>query len=233
MLATLLISLSGAVAVLTLLDLFMSNAQKTWLSNVVTKAWDVLDEAKSWSFTDWLKQPRARWWLAISLGVIMASYQIFMAQLLEADKARGMGAAENALGDFLVGALTAIVVVFLSRLIFARLLNLSWGRLAVILFCALAATVLITVCIEFLFKAEPGSFFILGGVGLIMALFPILIVLFCVLTIILSIAVAYIASAILYVGEFVVRRIAEYPKGPILALSALFGGIIALIKAFG
>jgi hypothetical protein len=43
----------------------------------------------------------------------------------------------------------------------------------------------------------------------------------------------YIARVILYAGEFVVRRIAEYPKGPVLGLSALIGGIAAVFKAFG
>jgi hypothetical protein len=58
MLATLLIWLSGAVAVLALLDLFLSKTQKAWLSNAVIKAWSILDEAKEWSFTDWLKMPK-------------------------------------------------------------------------------------------------------------------------------------------------------------------------------
>lgn len=45
-------------------------------------------------------------------------------------------------------------------------------------------------------------------------------------------ALAYFISMALYVGEFIVRRIAEYPKGPVLAVSAFFGGIVALFKAF-
>jgi hypothetical protein len=57
MLATLLIWLSVAVALLALADLFLSQAQKTWLSNALIKTWSVLDEAKSWSFADWLKKP--------------------------------------------------------------------------------------------------------------------------------------------------------------------------------
>jgi len=61
---------------------------------------------------------------------------------------------------------------------------------------------------------------------------PIALVLLCVLAIFLSLAMAYVASAILSVGEFIVRRIAEYPKGPVLAVSAFFGGIVALIKAW-
>ena len=43
---------------------------------------------------------------------------------------------------------------------------------------------------------------------------------------------AYLLSPILFISEFVVRRIAEYPKGPLLALSAFFGAVAALLKSF-
>jgi hypothetical protein len=42
----------------------------------------------------------------------------------------------------------------------------------------------------------------------------------------------YLGSLILVVAEFTMRRIAEYPKGPILAGSVALGSITALIKAF-
>ena len=41
----------------------------------------------------------------------------------------------------------------------------------------------------------------------------------------------YAFSIILFVLEFIVRRIAEYPKGPILAASVLVGGIFVFVKA--
>ena len=73
MLATSLIWLSVAVAALALLDLFLSKAQKTRLSNVVIKIWNGLDEAKGWSFANWAQKPAAKWWLAVSLGFICAA----------------------------------------------------------------------------------------------------------------------------------------------------------------
>jgi hypothetical protein len=235
MLATLLISLSGGVAVLTLADLFLSNTQKTWLSNAVIKAWSVLDEAKGWSLTDWLKQPRARWWLAISVGLFMAAYYILMTHhtgrtLHELLVVLPEDAAVLDFFLYLLGAtLIGTFIVFVSLPIFARLLNVSRGRLAIILLCSLAAVYLIAFFADFALEDEQPWLFLLGTFGLIIALIFVL----CVLMIFVSIAVAYIASAVLFVGEFVVRRIAEYPKGPVLALSAFFGGIVALIKAFG
>jgi hypothetical protein len=50
---------------------------------------------------------------------------------------------------------------------------------------------------------------------------------------VLPLLFAYAAMAVLFVVELVVRRIAEYPKGPILALSAACGGIAAALKFFG
>jgi hypothetical protein len=76
MLAMLLIWICAAVAVLKLVDLFLSPAQKTWLSNAVIKTWNVLDEAKAWSFADWLKRPRAIWWLAVSLTLLSMCFQL-------------------------------------------------------------------------------------------------------------------------------------------------------------
>jgi membrane protein implicated in regulation of membrane protease activity len=43
--------------------------------------------------------------------------------------------------------------------------------------------------------------------------------------------VIYAGSLLLFVVELTVRRIAEYPKGPVLAAGALVGMLGALIKA--
>ena len=59
-----------------------------------------------------------------------------------------------------------------------------------------------------------------------LAFFPIL------LTILIVIGILVI-KAVLYLSEFTMRRIAESPKGPILAISALAGGIAAVVKVFG
>src|SRR5215510_8281325 len=76
MLGTLLIWLSVAVAILAIVDLFLSDSQKAWLSNAVIKTWNILDEGKGWSFADWLKRPRAKWWLALSLGLLLGGDQL-------------------------------------------------------------------------------------------------------------------------------------------------------------
>jgi hypothetical protein len=232
MLATLLIWLFAAVAVLKLLDLFLSPAQKTWLSNAVIETWNVLDEAKAWSFADWLKRPRAIWWLAASLTLLSMSFQLWLERARE--KLPAGYISSGPLQTLLNTAFIGIIVLLMARLIFARLLRFTSmiqlsGRLLVILICVGIALPLLGTFIDKLIFSEHGTV----AVILIFMIAPVAITLLCVLAVFLSMAMAYLASAILYIGEFVVRRIAEYPKGPVLALSTFFGGVVALIKAFG
>jgi hypothetical protein len=230
-LALLLIWLCAAVAVLKLLDLFLSPAQKTWLSNAVIKAWNVLDEAKAWSFADWLKRPRSIWWLAVSLTLLSICFQLWLERTRETLPADYI--PSGPLQMFLNTAFIGIIVLLMARLIFARLLRFTSmtqlsGRLFIILIFVGIVYALLGISIEKLIEEN-------SSVALILMLVfaPVTIALLCVLAVFLSMAMVYLASAILYVGEFVVRRIAEYPKGPVLALSTLLGGVVALIKAFG
>jgi hypothetical protein len=246
MLATLIIWLSVTVAVLALIDLFLSKAQKTWLSNAMVKVWNCLDEAQGWSFADWLKEPRAKWWFAITLGLafgISEAYFVFAwNDLIDEFRAR-RGKEPLALGvrgRLFAAAFTLawfwIFIFYLTRPIFAWLLQFSSARhlsakVVISFLGASAALYLSTFFLDDLllwsgvYHAIARILF--GLVGLLSLLC------LCAATIFLSIGMAYVVSALLYVGEFLVRSIAEYPKGPVLALSALFGGIAALLKAFG
>lgn len=120
MLATLLIWLSVAVAVLTLLDLFLSKAQKDWLSNAVLKLWIILDEARGWSFADWLKQPRATWWLAVSLGLFTGTsiVWLFGPQFSELDLAHVGLSVSIALSVCVV--ITLLTIYFFKQLLDSR-----------------------------------------------------------------------------------------------------------------
>src|SRR5262249_21259032 len=217
MLGTLLIWLSVAVAILAIVDLFLSDSQKAWLSNAVIKTWNILDEAKGWSFTDWLKEPRAAWWLAMALPLLLGLVFSAIGNWMVAVERAGQLAQAN---DYLMTddywiwmtvafplmiALSCFIFAFLTQRIFAWLLKLgSLRRLAKIY-----------------------------AITCLFLTLPLTLLIFCLLTIFAARGLAYLASGIFYTGEFIVRRIAEYPKGPVLALSALCGGIVALIKAFG
>jgi hypothetical protein len=241
MLATLLIWLSAAVAILAIVDLFLSASQKTWLSNAVIKTWNILDEAKGWSFADWIKESRATWWLAVGLGLLLGllsalsswlNKDIWEATRTSDDNWIWVVALTSALICFIF-----FIFAFLTRRIFAWLLK-SGSVLRI------AKTTAVTCVLCFLTWVLIGAIAGLSDFSLppwldvaihilLLLTLPLVLLVYCGLTIFVARGLAYLASAIFYVGEFTVRRIAEYPKGPVLALSALFGGIVALIKAFG
>jgi hypothetical protein len=242
MLGTLVIALSAAVAVLALLDFFLSKAQKEWLSNAVIRMWSILDEARGWSFSDWVKQPRARWWLALSLGIfptLLISQSEFLINRF-VDKST---ATPKLNWIDIVAHITAFMIAvpllfLLAWSLLAWLLQRRKLNLAVILLAASVGYLVVVVFMMLIHGYFTGEGFgpvrhpVLIWVQTLAAL-PFLLAFLCALLVLLSIGVAYVASATLYVAEFVVRRIAEYPKGPVLALSALLGGVAALIKAFG
>jgi hypothetical protein len=42
-----------------------------------------------------------------------------------------------------------------------------------------------------------------------------------------------VASAFIFVAEFVMRKLAEYPKGAIVAIALILAALVALLKAVG
>jgi hypothetical protein len=249
MLATIFIWLSVAVIALKLADIFLSKAQKEWLSNGVVRFWNILDECKGWSFADWLKKPQAKLWFAITLGlgiavvngytyIVDADYPFNQWKVQIEGAQRTVGGGRTGLLNFFVavlyGVLAFVVTLYFVRPIFAKLLEFRSAthlsvRLVIILVGSWTIYLLLSIVRHELVR---GGWWYTGvALWYLAGLIAILNV--CAATIFISIAMAYVASGTLYVGEFVVRRIAEYPKGPVLALSALIGGIAAVIKAFG
>ena len=135
----------------------------------------------------------------------------------------------------------AIFTTLISRPVIARLLRFNsgrifWLKLGLLSLCVLGCIlpILFGLFNPYLINRQSDSLFdtVLGFALLFLS--TLLSIFFaCILAILMARVVAYAGAILLFVGEFVVRRIAEYPKGQILAVSAFFGGIIALIKAFG
>jgi hypothetical protein len=236
MLATTVLWLVAAVAVLKLIDLLLSEQQKTWLSTAVKQASKVLDDAKKWSFFNWLmKTSPNKWWEGLGLFVfaLLASYSIFLVSysmyhfLVHGDfNFHFHQALQLWYGAPLIVFLT--IGIFVGRTVE---LDSTLVRILAILSVAGAFGGLIVAGFSQYISTSAFSLSesdVLIAIGIFVG-YPALIV----LPVWVALGLAYIASAILYVGEFIVRRIAEYPKGPVLALSAFIGAIVALIKAFG
>jgi hypothetical protein len=238
MLATIVFYFSAAVAILALLDLFLSDSQKVALSNTVVGAWSLLDEARGWSFADWLNQRRAKWWLAIGPGVFSAGSMVFYyRRLFELRRTiEGIPQPEPPLFGYIMSVwIVFILITLVSRPIIAHVLKLNsgkhfWLKLWLLLLGSVALyDAALFGLLDPLKDKVSDSIFTLA----IFALLPLSFLALSIMAIFMAWVVAYAATIMLFVGEFVVRRIAEYPKGPILALSALLGGIIALVKSLG
>jgi hypothetical protein len=53
------------------------------------------------------------------------------------------------------------------------------------------------------------------------------------LPIAIALIIIYVASAFIFVAEFVMRKLAEYPKGAIVAIALILAALVALLKAVG
>jgi hypothetical protein len=236
MLTSVLLSLSVAVALLSILDFCLSATQKKRVEDFVVKVWNILDEAKGWSFSDWLKNPRASWWFAISFALLLAAYQLWMMNYIWALQRR---AHINEFANdspyklwfisLFVAAIAFAFFTFVARPIFAWLLKFNKPLVYVFLAAGAAYALAFFTLVHYdksdTFQGVALSFYIIIG-------FPSGLLLLVTLFIGFARSLAYAATVILFVGEFLVRRIAEYRKGPIIALSVLFGIVVALIKAF-
>jgi hypothetical protein len=192
MLGTLLIWLSVAVAILAIVDLFLSDSQKAWLSNAVIKTWNILDEAKGWSFADWIKKPRATWWLAVGLGLLLGSFLGIVNWLTELYLGR---ADDNwswvvAVGYPLTTALILFIFSFLTRRIFAWLLKFgSLLRIAKILTVVYFVSVLIMTLIMIAIfsigesSESPAQWIWLAILFLFLLILPLGLLTWCGLTI--------------------------------------------------
>jgi hypothetical protein len=73
--------------------------------------------------------------------------------------------------------------------------------------------------------------YIIEGLGLLISLVALLPV-YVLCYVVAVIMFLFIISPIVWMLELVVRRIAEYPKGPLFAISAACGALGALLKVF-
>jgi hypothetical protein len=222
MLANVLILLGGIVGLTALLDLLLSDAHKRSLSNVVVDLWDWLDHTKRLSWLDSLRSPKS----VRALSVISAALSFCIA-LFGSEKF-----------VFLSAIATAVVVDYLAPRVFNRLLGGTPGRVTIrviaVMAIALVAQVPLGLMLWYVYRYMPEVTLVTIASDLVfLAVGGFTSILFITAAVVLvPIGCAFLTSIPLYSMEFLVRRIAEYPKGPILALSALCGGIASILKLF-
>jgi hypothetical protein len=231
-----------AVLVLALLDVLLTDKQKQWLNDHTVRVWHWLAEAKRTSLLDWLKRYRR---LITWTGVLLVS--VYMTWAFEKALAPPALVIAVALCIFAIGLFFGLKIVGMTLRTPSLFRAVIRATIIVGVTLAPAAIFFGSVAIfqsEFLGLAKE---YAAGVTARTLTLGPALFALFflwmlilCVhLTVIavifwsvvtLPLIVIYLLSILLFCLEFVVRRIAEYPKGPIFAASLLLGAISGIFR---
>jgi hypothetical protein len=211
--AELVAALAVCLAILSLLDLLLSDCQKSSVGAVYLGLWNRLDDLKRLSpifrlrHFDW----RQRAVVILILTVIQPFLFSFLLYIHTGVALPPNFHLHSLAWDF-VNAVGTLYV-------------LSFRTLRGFLLRSIGVTIIVT-------AAKMFEVYILGVFWTIPSWLFVFSWGFCFIILALPVLLAYLITAFLALGEIVVRRIAENSKGPILALSALLGALAALLKTF-
>ncbi|MEQ1887168.1 MAG: hypothetical protein ABL967_19050 [Bryobacteraceae bacterium] len=253
MIADVLIALGATGAVMTLLDLMLSENQKRAVSNATLRIWGFVDGLKSLRLSDWFHNKNARVWF--STTVALFTFLVFMMPLLDVVSSvlNVFSGREENNSHFVFWFTSAfalfsgILAYYLSGVNFQTITK-NIKRSAIGTVYGIVMGIGLGGLLSYFEPSAWQSFsiFIMGqstiqssltaGLALLLiSIFGMVGFIFFWGTILffVAVALAHVVAAGFSGAEFVVRRVAEYPKGPVLALSALCGGLAAFIKSFG
>lgn len=230
----------STIFVLALAEFLLSEEQKSKTVTATLRAWDFLDDLAKLSFLNWLRRRKAQWAIAAVAALLPALFwkpgiDTVSALLLALVALVTIGAGPLLIA-FAVGGGSALSVL---------------GRTVLVV----ASIFLVFLAIQFAvtdqFLPEPDydharsldenvatygakvlaseGWVIINAIGVV--LFSIVVVLS--LIIVAPLALIFLARAVLTILEFLLRRIAEYPRGPVVAISGLVSAAIAYMKSFG
>lgn len=218
MFADAVIGLSVVVGTLVVVDFLLTPAQTKWLSDRVLHFWTVLDDTKKGAYLDFIISTPFRVVAVITCVLVTAATVWWIT------------------GDFSHFWQWYLVALSLAASLLVIRIGFTWFFLAVAASGFILAIVLAGIIVFFAvgvlilsWATNPAS--ILGVILYTLSTVFLAVALVLGLTVAPAI-VAYVLTFLLYPIEFLVRRIAEYPKGPVLALSAFGGGLAALFKIF-
>jgi len=227
-LGNIIIFLSLAIATLALFDFYLSEQQKTRVAATSTRIWSWLDDMSRLSFLNLLRQRSIQWWI-----VLLACYPpLILVMTLELSSGR-RGPLLYLSAVFLV-----LFVIFGPR---AIAFALAPQRVLLIVIRAIAVFVACLVLLLAMFVVVgratdiPDGSMLGANFGLMVSIgaMALLFLSILFLMIIAPLVFVVLARIVLAGVELTVRRIVEYPKGPILAGSAILVSIVAMMKAVG
>jgi hypothetical protein len=232
-----------AISALKVLDVFLSDKQKKWLDDRTLHAWHWLAEAKRKSLLNWLQ----RYYQSIAwTGVVLVS--VYMTWAFEKALAPLPQVITVALFIFAIGLVFGLKIIRVTlaaptlfrAVIRATIIVVITLTPAVMFFALVYAFNGDLIGLAKAYAAAAVAHQLTLGLALF-ALFYLCTLIFCVhLTVIavifwavvaLPLLVIYLLTVVLFCCEFIVRRIAEYPKGPIFVGSALLGAVAGVLRA--
>jgi hypothetical protein len=231
LLANAVIAMSIAIAVTKLLDIFLSDLQKKHVENAVAVSWNVLDDLSRKRLLERLGAPYVKIVVCV-LGFSVASAAFYY----DDERSWDLYAVIALFTTLQCPLLSFILSDPHPRPVFVRTIVV----IAISIGVALFSFWLITFTKPLPQTGMPPSIltaflpFSVSGNQFALAVFFVVILFFfwsMFLLILIPIIAVLIAKVVLVTGEFVVRRVAEYPKGPILTGSAILGVGVSIIKA--
>jgi hypothetical protein len=228
--------------VASLLEVFLDEIQKDKINSFTVRLWNLLDELKARRLLDWL-QARQRW--LVGAGVFLTALLVLWA-------IRGK---YQRTGSLEIGDIVIAVIIFAPGIWFGWTIA-GWILRARTLFWAVTRATLsiVVVALPLLLLAEIEKIVVLPMISSIaipdptlgIALLQLLIltctgasVFFTAIGLLflcpvgIPLGLIYIASVLIFVGEFVVARIAEYPRGILAAMIVILAALAAFLKAIG
>ena len=223
-------------SLLTALDWLLSDRQKSRLSNISIAVWNWLDDCQRRRLLVWLCRSRVA--LVVVLLVSLFCYSLlFMLELWHSDNAIISSSIQvyvRVIGTYIFpGFLLSVIIVFysiewlsLSRtyVIFLTKVGYCSGALVLIATLALLAPSKHNFELFSGYIRERSEFVWFNSLVIWGVVFSFIVVLLT------TIVLLSLAKLIIRLSTLVMLRIAESPKGPILAVSAITGGIAALFK---
>jgi hypothetical protein len=237
MIGDVVMALSAFVGTLALVDFFLTDVQKRKLSDAVLSVWNWLDDMKKRTFVEWLKRPRAQ---LIFLSAVGVTFSVSTFPITS-------GLLDDKLGFIVLVACLSCstpAALWIGPKIFAsisrshtqqeRLIH-AMNPIVVPFWLTMGAAVALVFLSTWVPVPASSSYF--AVLAILVLLYALLVGSAVITVFMLYLMLPVLAAGMLafYLGiiEFIVRRIAEYPKGPVLALSALCGGLAALFKTLG
>jgi hypothetical protein len=230
-LANILIAVCAAPGAFKLLDIFLSAKQKEWIENRTLSLWDRLDESKKMAFSEFVTRNERRL-IVISFLVVLVLkdadayvyHANFAKELRNPHLDYWVGFAVGTLWFLLMAWLGAKLALWVLR---AKSTKSRLIRLAVLFLLTLPLLIFLGDAFDFYDLSET-IYPVIFNVAYYTAALPVF----------WAVAVAhllliYVAIVFLHIAEFIVRRVAESDKGPILVGSAICAALAALLKAGG